>query len=57
MRKFIIIIFILLYGCTNALEEKKPQLNINFSENLTIEEFKLKLDKYVENSSYPNIDN
>ena len=31
--------------------------NIDFSEDLTLEQFKIKLEEYAEKSPYPNIDN
>ena len=32
-------------------------LNMNFSEDLTLEQFKIKLEDYANNNPYPNIDN
>jgi hypothetical protein len=31
--------------------------DINFSDDITFEQFKNKLEEYAENSPYPNIDN
>ena len=31
--------------------------NLNFSNDLTFEEFKEKLEEYAKNQTYPNIDN
>ena len=56
--KRIILIFFLITGCSydkNKIVNNTSQ--IRFSDNLTIEEFKIKLDDYTNNSSYPNIDN
>ena len=56
--KKILIIFFLLSSCSlNEINEESNLPNLNFSENLTIEEFKLKLEQYANNSNYPNIDN
>ena len=56
MRKFILIFF-LLSGCIN---NQNANINVvsdlNFSDDLTLEEFKLKLEEYANNSPYPNID-
>jgi len=57
MKRFILIFF-LLSGCSYSPKENNINLSdINFSDNLSIEEFKIKLEDYANNSSYPNIDN
>mgnify|MGYP001495968638 CR=1 FL=1 len=56
MKKIIFITFFLLNSCSTFPAQNKSDFNINFSENLTIDEFKIRLEKYVENNSYPNID-
>ena len=56
MKKFILIFF-LFSGCVYSQNENINAVSdINFSDDLTLEEFKLKLDEYVNNSPYPNID-
>ena len=56
--KRIFLIFFLISGCTYKQIVTKTNLeSINFSKDLTIEEFKIKLDEYANNSPYPNIDN
>ena len=56
MKRFILI-FLLLSGCVN---NQNANINVvsdlNFSDDLTLEEFKLKLEEYANNSPYPNID-
>ena len=56
MKRFILI-FLLLSGCIN---NQNANINVvsdlNFSDDLTLEEFKLKLEEYANNSPYPNID-
>ena len=56
--KRIILIFFLITGCSY---DKNKIMNITsqikFSDDLTLEEFKIKLEDYSNNSSYPNIDN
>ena len=57
MKKFLII-FILISGCSlNKNNLNTNSLDINFSDDLSIEEFQIKLKVYAENSPYPNIDN
>jgi|TARA_B100001063_G_C16388464_1_gene368971 hypothetical protein len=56
--KKIILIFFLLSGCSyNQTEVKDNFANVNFSNDLSFEEFKIKLENYAKNSPYPNIDN
>ena len=52
MKKLPLLILILVISCTPVQTEK----NINFSKDLTFEEFKSNLKVYVDNSDYPNID-
>ena len=56
--KKVLIIFFLLSACSlNNINKENSLSTLDFSENLTIEEFKLKLEQYANNSNYPNIDN
>ena len=56
MKRFILI-FLLFSGCAyNQNTNINVVSDINFSDDLTLEEFKLKLDEYANNSPYPNID-
>ncbi len=52
MKKLSLLIFFLVMSCSPIQNEKK----INFSKDLTFEEFKSNLKVYVDNSDYPNID-
>jgi hypothetical protein len=52
MKKLSLLIFFLVISCAPVKTEKK----INFSKDLTFEEFKSNLKVYVDNSDYPNID-
>ena len=52
MKKLSLLIFFLFISCAPVQTEKK----INFSKDLTLEEFKSNLKVYVDNSDYPNID-
>tara|TARA_B100000900_G_C20324262_1_gene611520 strand:+ start:83 stop:256 length:174 start_codon:yes stop_codon:yes gene_type:complete len=54
----LIIIFLFLIGCSSSHNNVKIDIpKIDFSDDLSIEEFKNKLDVYANNSPYPNIDN
>tara|TARA_Y100000996_G_scaffold363796_1_gene307699 strand:- start:343 stop:516 length:174 start_codon:yes stop_codon:yes gene_type:complete len=57
MKKLFIIIIILFNGCSSSFDKKEVKNNFIFSNEMTFEEFKLKLEEYVENNSYPNPDN
>ena len=58
MFRIIFLIFFLVTGCSYDQTEKKNNIsNIDFSEDLTLEEFKIKLEEYTNNSFYPNLDN
>tara|TARA_A100000164_G_C21915679_1_gene778097 strand:- start:1960 stop:2130 length:171 start_codon:yes stop_codon:yes gene_type:complete len=52
-----VLIFLVLASCThnNSLNERNID-SIYFSTNLSIEDFKKKLNEYVNMSDYPNID-
>ncbi len=53
MKKFLLIL-IFLNSCS-ANQEKINQ-EVLFNDQMTIEEFKLKLDEYSKKSKFPNID-
>tara|TARA_B100000035_G_scaffold299886_1_gene294968 strand:- start:241 stop:414 length:174 start_codon:yes stop_codon:yes gene_type:complete len=56
MKRFILI-FLLFSGCVYKQNTNINAVSdINFSDDLTLEEFKLKLEEYANNSPYPNID-
>ena len=52
MKKLLLLILFTVISCAPVKTEKK----INFSKDLTFEEFKSNLKVYVDNSDYPNID-
>ncbi len=56
MKRFFIII-ILITGCSkNNNELKNNFLDVKFTEDMSFEEFRIKLENYGNNSPYPNID-
>ena len=60
MKKIILIIF-LLSACSYNNEEKVNNISnnnlpfINFSNDLSFDEFKIKLEEYANNTPFPNI--
>ncbi len=57
MNRFFLIFF-LFSGCIyNQPESINNYSNLNFSDDLSLKEFKIKLEEYAKNSPYPNIDN
>ena len=57
MRKIIYFVFLILYSCATNPSLKENKISIDFEKKMNIEEFKIKLEEYVDNSSYPSIDN
>ena len=57
MNKYLLI-FLFLISCNSSSEvTQKNFQNLNFSNDLSFEEFKEKLEEYAKNQHYPNIDN
>ena len=55
--KKLLIIFIIVTGCSTYNEKlSNNNLDIKFSDNMSIEEFQVKLEEYANNSPFPNID-
>ena len=57
MKKLLIIFFLTLSCSMNNDKLENNFSDINFSDDITFEEFQNKLEEYAENSPYPNIDN
>ena len=56
--KKLFLIFLFLLSCSSSQNEiNSNNSNMNFSEDLTLEQFKIKLEDYANNNPYPNIDN
>ena len=53
---FVYVLFLFMCGC--LINDKKNELNnnLNFSDELTFEEFSKKLEIYSKVSNYPDID-
>jgi len=57
MKKLLIIFFLTASCSMNNDKLENNFSDINFSDDMTFEEFQNKLQEYAENSPYPNIDN
>ena len=56
--KYLLILLLLLNSCVIKKDKiLNKQLDLNFNEEMTFEEFKIKLKEYSNNSPYPNINN
>ena len=56
--KYFLILLLLLNSCVIKKNEvSNEKLNFDFSDEMTFDEFKIKLEEYSKNTSYPNIDN
>ena len=55
MKKFLLII-IILSSCTVQNKNDISSQKFNFSTNMKFEEFKLQLENYANNISFPKID-
>jgi len=52
VNKLLILTMFLLLSCSSTVSKN----DFDFSDDMTFNEFKIKLDKYAENNPYPNID-
>ena len=57
MKKLLIIFFLTASCSMNNDKLENNFSDINFSDDITFEEFQNKLEEYAENSPYHNIDN
>ena len=51
MKKILVIILFFFVSCTSS----PPKNELTFSNEMTFEQFKLKLNEYVKNNSYPDV--
>ena len=55
--KKLLITLIIISGCSTYNEKlSSKNLDFKFSDNMSFEEFQVKLEEYSNNSPYPNID-
>ncbi len=57
MKKIFILIFCFLISCSSNKVQNQNMNDYNFSNLLSLEEFKIRLKEYAINNPYPNIDN
>ena len=57
MKKYFFVISFILISCTSNQTKEQSPVNLNFSKNMSISEFKTNLEKYAKESSYPKLDN
>jgi len=57
MKKFIFFILFLLSSCSSTNKKESFDAKSFFSNDMSFEEFKNKLDEYAKNSHYPNLNN
>ena len=55
MNKSLILFFILMLSCTSNNDKDISIKSFKSLDEMTFNEFKLKLDEYAANSPYPNI--
>ena len=57
MRILFIFLIILLSSCNSVTSKNNSMNNFNFSKEMSLEEFKLKLKTYAEKNPYPDKNN
>ena len=57
MKWKLVIVLLLLNNCTTNISKNEFNKDIVFTENMTIEEFKLKLNEYALISPFPDVKN
>ena len=53
MNKLLILMIFMLLSCSSSINNN----DFKISDDMTFDEFKLKLEEYSKNNPYPNIDN
>ena len=57
MKKFLLIFFFLIGCVANQSKFNNDTSTFNYNDDLSFNEFRIKLEAYSNNSPYPNIDN
>ena len=55
MRILFIFLIILLSSCNSVISKNNSMNDFNFSKEMSLKEFKLKLKSYAEKNPYPDI--
>ena len=50
------ILFVIMFIFISACSSQQSKKNFIFDDNLSFEEFKIKLNRYVKENPFPNID-
>jgi len=56
MIRYLFILLFLLSSCSTVNSKKNDSKNIIFSNEMSFEEFKIKLNEYIKKNPYPNIE-
>ena len=56
MKNYLLIMFIFISSCSGNFSDNEIRKNYIFSDEMTFDEFKLRLEEYAKNSPYPNPD-
>ena len=56
MKKFLLLIALFATSCVENFSKNDLKDNYIFSDEMTFDEFRLKLEEYSKNSPYPNPD-
>tara|TARA_E500000178_G_C16553455_1_gene544061 strand:+ start:410 stop:583 length:174 start_codon:yes stop_codon:yes gene_type:complete len=56
MKKIVLILLILINSCGVNSANRDVNNNIKFNNEMTFNEFKVKLEEYTKSSDYPDID-
>ena len=56
MIRYLFLLLFLLSSCSTVNSKKNDNKNIIFSNEMSFEEFKIKLNKYIKENPYPNMD-
>ena len=57
MKYVVFFLSFFLFSCSSISKNGNFDNNINFSNKMSIDEFRSKLNEYSKSSPYPNIDN
>ena len=56
MIRFLTLIFIFLASCSSQNIVKDYDFNLIYSDDMSFDEFRIKIEEYTKKSPYPNID-
>ena len=56
MKRFLTLILFFLASCSSQNIVKDYDFNLIYSNDMSFDEFRIKIEEYAKNSPYPNID-